>query len=559
MSFKIVSEAQILDEATRKRIIEEIQGPENQRRKAEAFRRYECFKDRTDIYVLEDLLRQMDEATVMEMQYALTNISFTRKIIDKLARVYNPGVKRSIHDNEAATADLESVAKILKFNQTMKKTNRLLKLEHNCALYIRPIPSKTELGKFDLKPSPLAPFLYDVIEDPQDAEKPMVFILSSYSPQRTQQYYALDAAAAGRTHIPLVRQTTGAEGDGLNQAIADAPFDGDSDEFIWWSPSFHFTTNCKGQYVNEIVPDHSNPIKMLPFVNFATDQDDNFWAQGGKDLADSGIKINALLTHLAHIAVTQGYGQLYMTGDPDALPKSVKTGVNHCIQLAEKEGGAKPQVGYLTANPPIGDLVKLVEMYIALLLSTNNLSTTGFASSLQGGAGLPSGIALMIDKAESIEDVEDQSEIFRDGEPDAWAIIAAWMQLYGSRQLLSERLVKYKIPLRPEVVLRFNETKTIESEQDKLNIIEKRRDLGLNTMIELLMRDDPSLTEESAKDKLAKILEEKLQRALEAQEQMAEVTGNSMDGGEQTSEEDQKSQENGTENQDQPPKNQNNE
>lgn len=519
MSFKITSEAQLLDAGIRKKLIEEINGPENARRKAEAFRRYECFKDRTDVYVLELLMKQFDEATVNEMQYAITNVSFTRKIVDKLARVYSNGVKRTVDGDEAATKAVEELAKALKFNQLMKKTNRLLKLERNLALYVKPVPGRA--GKFDLACCALAPFLYDVIEDPHNAEKPLAYILSSYKPERSKQYYALDAGSAGRTQDSQVREVQQIKGDGMDQAIADTPFDGANEgEYIWWSPNLHFTTNDKGELIRSSTGsvETTNPIGRLPFVNFAADQDGNFWAQGGRDIADGGVKINALLTHVAHIAVTQGYGQLYMTGK--GLPKSIKTGPNKCVQLEQEDGEIQPQIGYLTANPPIGDLVSLVEMYIALWLSTNNLSTSNFASSLQGGKGLASGVALLIDKAESIEDVEDQAEIFRDSEPEAWAIIAAWQALYGGRNLLSDKFSKYKVPLDPVVSLQFNDAKTIESEKEKLDIIKQRIDLGLNTMVELIMRDNPSLNEEQAKERLKKILEEKIQRQLDAREEM---------------------------------------
>ena len=57
-------------------------------------------------------------------------------------------------------------------------------------------------------------------------------------------------------------------------------------------------------------------------------------------------------------------------------------------------------------------------MYIALYLTTNNLSTSGVSTQLSGGNTLPSGVALILDKAESLEDVQDQRQVFIDKEPD---------------------------------------------------------------------------------------------------------------------------------------------
>ncbi len=77
-----VSEDRILlDQNFRKGLIEDWAKGPNQVRKDEAFKAYECLKDRTINYVLDLLLRQFDEATVVEMQYAMSNISIFRKVI----------------------------------------------------------------------------------------------------------------------------------------------------------------------------------------------------------------------------------------------------------------------------------------------------------------------------------------------------------------------------------------------------------------------------------------------------------------------------------------------
>jgi hypothetical protein len=411
-------------------------------------------------------------------------------------------VKRT-GETETETQEIEAAAEALSLNTAMKKLNKYLKLFKNSLAYVRPLTlMEGEAEKSGLQIEILAPHFYDVIENPKNPREPEVVILSNYVPNRTG-LYSLNPATAGRTDTGT-RLLAPLRGDGADQIIADEPTDKTKREYIWWSKHWHMTTNEKGAALGPIVP---NPILELPFVNFALDQDQAYWATGGNDLADSSIKINALMTHINHASIQQGYGQLVMIGKD--LPKSVKVGPSHCIQIAQEQGDPAPSVEYLSANPPVSELMGLVEMYVSLLLSTNNLSTSGFAANLKGSGQFASGIALLIDKSESIEDVEDQAQIFREREPMIWDKLSKWYEILSQQDSLSMALIETPIPKDPEVTVSFSAAQTILSETEKLDIIQKRRDLGLNTELELLMRDDPSLDEQSAQEKLDRIQEGK--------------------------------------------------
>ena len=530
----IMNEDEILDEAVRKKIIEEfIDDGANETRKAEAFKAHECLKDKTVNYVLDLLLKQFEAKTVHEMQYATANISFFRKVIEKLAKVYSLGVKRTL-DGKKDTQNLEAIAKILEFDDAMKKINRYFRAFKNTLAF--PHPVELEDGKFTLTVDALPPFMYDVIENPKNKKLPLVVILSDYVPKRPTLYAIGDAARAGRPAAPELTDKQIKNGEGVltrsynptaakkkEKALAAKE---DGRHFVWWSKNYHFTTNVKGKIVGEVEPGNKNVLGELPFVNFAGDQDNCFWADGGEDLVDAGIKINTMITNVQHVAITQGYGQLFMTGKN--LPKAVKTGPNHCVQLEQAEGEPAPQIGFINSNPPLAELKNLIEMYVALMLTTNNLSTSGFALSLQGGRDFASGVALMIDKSESIEDVGEQQAVFVKNEPKIWSKLKRWYEVYKAKGLLAEEVDSLKFPSEPEsLTLQFPSPKPVLSEKEQLEILEKRKELGLNTEIEILMRDDPSLTEEAAEKKLAAILEEKIK----AQAAMVANAAGLADGG----------------------------
>lgn len=511
---RLENEHQLLDAEVRKRIIEEIKGRENRDRKQRAYKRYKCYKDQTHLFVLEHLLAQFDENTVKEMQYALCNISFTKKIVNKLARVYSNGVKREA-DTKKDTKKVEEHEKLLRVNQTMKKLNRFLRLQQNVLLYIKPV----KVGeKFRIKLVPLQPYFYDVIEDPNDPETPMAVILSHFTPEIYRSTSVLDFANRENRGAQVAKQH-----DGMHQMIADKPEDSPAEadlekgKLIWWSKSYHFVTDENGGIVSstqgEGPAEVANPILELPFENFAVDQDNAFWAEGGDDIVDGAIRINTQLTNLMHIGVTQGYGQLVLSGA--GLPSQVKVGPNHAIKLeVEKGSGDQPGTAeFITANPPLADLKDLIVMKIALLLSTNNLSTKHIAADLSSASDFPSAIAMIVDMAESTEDVEDQAQVFLDGEPKVWKKIAKWEEIYADRELLDDELAKHQLPEDIDVSVTFESAKPIMSEKEELEVMKMRKELGLDRMVDLIMRDNPGMSEERAKARLDEILNEAMERA----------------------------------------------
>ena len=527
---RIKNENEILDPAVRKQIIEEILGSENQRRKQEAYKRYLTYKDQTKSFVVEQLQKQFDSSTVKEMEYCLANISLCRKVIDKLARVYNNGVRREIAGDEQLTSAIEELSKELEINSELRKANKFLKLQKNLAFYVKPCPISYADGseKYTLKLEPMNPYLYDAVEHYYDRTKPMCFILSDFE-YSTVQYTTLDAATVGRTASPDPQGVK--KGDGIDQAIADQPDDAKTKQFVWWSDSYHFVTDESGSIISEGT---ENPIKMMPIVNFALDQDGQFWAQGGDDLIDGSILINSILTHNQHVAITQGYGQFYMKGKN--LPRNIKIGSSKAILMEYDEGEPTTEIGYASSSPQIDALRGLVESYIALLLTTNNLSTSAVAAQLGQSNMAPSGIALMIDKAESMEDVNDQRQIFLDKEHEIWEIIAAWLNLYGD--MLDDSLKGYALPEEIEMNIKFHDAPVVVSESEKLQNFKLRKELGLDSMLDLIMKDNPSLTKQEAEEKLKSLMEDKMVSMMKQPDSAQQNSDNMMNHEQEMSKED---------------------
>ena len=501
----IKNEQDVLNIETRQDILRDIKEPQNMQRKAEAQKRYYCYKDQTKRYVAEQLLRQLDSETVDEMKYCLSNISIVRKVIDKLARVYSSGVVRS-GDKDEETNAIKEIEDAINLNTELKKTNKYLKLQKNLALYLKII--ETDNG-YTIKPEPLQPHQYDAFSTDQNPTQPILFILSEFVGMPIQATTS-DAASAGRFDSVPIR-TAPVDPNKENSNYSEPK------EFVWWTKSYHFTTNENGEIIkspytlDSVESSVSHGLGVNPIINFALDQDAQLWAIGGDDLVDGAILINSVITHNQHVAISQGYGQFYMTGK--GLPRKIKVGPTKSILLEYDEGDPKPELGFASANPQIAELRGLVEMYVALLLTTNNLSTSAVSSNLQGGQAIASGVAIMLDQAESREDVQDQQQIFVDKEREVWNAIKAIKDVYGDKVIE---------PLKGQfdnVYLKFNEASVIVSESERLANLKARKELGIDSMVDLIMKDDATLTKDEAEKKLLVILAEKIKGGLDANNQ----------------------------------------
>jgi len=509
---RLRQEEEILDINFRSTVIKEIEAPENQARKDSMKKRYDIFKDDTKKYVLEMMENESSDKTVVaEVINRAANISFARKIIDKKAQVYKDGVTREVLEDETSQAQLDSIVDITNFNSTMKKTNKYAELFKNALVQVMPY-TDAATGKYKYKSRVLQPYLYDVIEDADNPEDARVYIFSYMSNDNGPGYANVGESGY---HDGDNKQSF-RNGNGVNEIIADSPNDagGEHTEYVWWSNKFHFTTDDKGN----ILPGKQdekllNPIGMLPFCNFSMDQDGNFWAVGGEDIIDGAILLDILLTDLFYIARYQGMGIGYLFGK--GVPQNMKVGPSAFITLDMEDGDPTPQMGFATSSPPIQDHLSMIETYVAYLLSSNNLEIGSVQSKLSA-TGTSSGIQEMVKRAENMDDIQDQREMYRDGEPCLFRIMAKWHNLYLGKNLLSEPLASVgKLNEDMNIRLRFADPQPFITEKERLEIIEKRLAIGLDSMIDAVKRDNPDISEEEAKEKIRVAMETKLKESSE--------------------------------------------
>jgi hypothetical protein len=123
---------------------------------------------------------------------------------------------------------------------------------------------------------------------------------------------------------------------------------------------------------------------------------------------------------------------------------------------------------------------------------------------------MASGIALILDKAESLEDVQDQRQVFLDNEVKIIKAINDTLKAFNAQ--LSDEFKDLILPdgFEANYLVKFNDAQAIQTEAEKLANMKLRRELGLDTRLAMIMRDDPALSEEQAEEKLLKMIEQEI-------------------------------------------------
>jgi hypothetical protein len=524
MNTSMFRDEEILNEDFRYAIIREIEGPENTARKAERFQRFQVFMDMTDRYVMNRLKAQgFEESTIEVMRQRRANISICKKIIKKKSRAYNAGVDRNVPGDDVATEAVRELSDYLGVTQAFKEADEYRNLSRNALIFPHPIidgyADNFEGGTrpiYGMTTRVFSPHAYDIIPDSQNRERARCVILSEW-PGGRQYAGAVPMEYAGGGRGGYVNSNYG--GDGVDQRIANSLTDigAGKKQYIWWTAKYHFTTDCYGKIVTDPMKtpaDLMNPIQMLPQLTIAMEQKGNYWGNGGDDVIDGSVLINVLLTDAAAILNLQGWGQPVMIGKN--LKGGYRMGPQIMLELSYQDGEDKPEYKVVSTDPHTEMWIKLVEVYIAMLLTTNNLSPRNVSGDLNTSS-LASGIAKMIDESESTDDINESQNYYVSKERQYWAIVTAWLNAFRNTEALVEQLQTMPEFNGDDVNTRFHSQSIVLSEKEQLEILQLRKELGIDTMVDILRRDDPSLSEEDAQAKLQKILADKMVQEVQQQ------------------------------------------
>lgn len=457
----------LLNQAERLKIIDEITSAENISRKRYEQRKLDVYRNRQASYVLERLVSEFSADTVAKMRKVLS-INPATRIVNQLGSIYLQEPERhwSNTSGEEQEKALEDFYRCCGFNPQMRVANRYYKLFDQCALYIVP-----KAGK--IQPRALPPHYYDVIPDSDNPELAYAYVLNVFD-----------------SNLYGPRQTTSKEQDNRYYSNSRTPKDisNDSDRekvlqrFIWWTAGNHFTTNGKAQIVPE-GPIIDNPIQRLPFIDIATEKDYQFFVKRGNDIVEFVIDLLIQLSDLAEISRLQGYSQavIYSIDEPRALT----VGPNKVMWIKQPPAGeqSQPKFAFESPSPDLKNSLEIINVQLKMFLSCKGLD----ASTVSGDTpkrAFTSGIDHLLANIDKFQASQEDFDLFRQVEVDAFDITRAWSNEYQSvtgEDQLKDVLKIGQISEDVALEIKFTEPVIVESKKDKEDSVIKRWDNDLLT------------------------------------------------------------------------------
>jgi hypothetical protein len=453
-------------------ILDEIESQENKARKQREFKSFQIYDGNLKSYVKNRIREMYPKSWDM---YTIADYSLLKKITDKRAKAYKENPIRRGANNDETTA-YEDITREGCLNQAMARFDKYFN-QHKYALMSSFMELNSE-GKPEFRFMPLAPYEFDCVKNDKGEIK--VVILS----------------------YPDSTMIVGSDSDGMDSIIAGAKADEgqQSKIYAFWTDTNHYLVKVMKSATStglpEFVPIQDNPMNVnpwgiLPFAYLPESDTPNYPV--ASPLPDQTVELGSLLS----VYLTSGnmqIGQLVLKYPQDQDIQMITHGLMAGIKLPQSTSpdAAETTADYISPSPQMDQHRTSIMTFMNLILDENGIRpASGSDISIEK---FSSGLDRMISESDVQDIIESNQNMYADLEQDIYDIVRMQLESINIRTLSDVDLeIKYRKP------------KMMVTDTERLNNIEKMLQLGLIEEWEKFMIIDPNLTEDQAKEKLARI------------------------------------------------------
>lgn len=450
-------ELNYLDDSIRTRLLEEIESYENIDRKKLSFAQVEIIQDRVYESVRTYLKAFYTDDTLKEMPI-FGSINLAKRIVENEAAVYKTAPERTFEGvSEEQALVLRQVYKDLCLDEKMVKANQFLKAQDQTHINIT-------ISNKKLKCRNILNHQLDVVPASEDPEMGEAYILSGY-----------DKA----TRSPDLFKS-----DNTNLKIADKD-DGDLTRFVLWSKQNNFIMNKTGAIVSPL-DEIDNKIGLIPFVDISYSKTNEYWIRSGTSLTDFTIQWNASLSDLAHIVRMQGFAQAWFKGNINTIPERLVIGPSHVLKLGiDPNNPTETDFGFANPSPDLSGSIQFVEVLLSAFLTSRGLDPKLVNTKGDSKQSFSSGVERLLSMVDMFGPAKADFPLFEDAEAKVFEIVKAYLNTYEGSDVLEYKIGK--IPEDAKVRVKYHEPQMIMTESDKLDLIQKKTELGLITRKQSIM------------------------------------------------------------------------
>jgi hypothetical protein len=401
-------------------------------------------------------------------------INVFRKIIDKLTRIYDQPIMRTVENG--TDADLELVQwyeQKLNLNRKMGKNN----FKFNAFYY-----SIVQIG---LKDRPLAAG--------EDARIRQPFIRTVPN----HQFLVMNASRVDNASPDVIILCMD------KRKLAN----GTEQEVYYVYTDMQFIIMDQG---GDIIPDLMaeneldgfNPYQVTPFA-YSNDSDDAAMPAVQTDNLDLALLIPLLLTDLNYAVKFQAFSVFVAINLDD---KKVEFSPNSIIsfQTPPGEGDNKASFDVIKPTIDIAQTLSLASSQMALWLSTKGVRPGQIAQI--GADQLASGISKMIDESDTFESIKKQINIFEQTEAEFWDKLLHHIHPAWVAAGVVENKTIFSADAR--VVTKFTEPVPMQTRAEKITELSTEKDAGFTSRKRAIKMLNSGLTDEEIDELIEEIDEE---------------------------------------------------
>lgn len=466
-----------------KQVVSEIESYENQERKRIAFESFQIYGGNLKPYVRNKVMSMYPKTWEA---YTISDYSILKKITDKKSKAYKTPPARALDSIEETTRYQDIVSKF-DLNQAMKKLDRYFN-QHKYAMLAVFQDKDTDNVPY-WKFIPLEPYEFDVIKDDNGNVR---LVVLSYPDQQI---------------------TVGADNDGFDTLIAGEKADEGKQTKIYafWTDTSHYLVrvqkdkNSAGspEFQMDLLdiptnPNNVNPYGILPFVYLPYCDGVNYPIPS--NLGPQTVELNSLLS----VYLTSGnmqIGQLVVSYPEGQEIQMVTQGLMTGLRMPQSNNAeaAETKAEYISPSPNMDAHRTSIMTFAAMVMDENGIQAK---KSIDDSEKFTSGLDRLLSESDVQDIVEDNQDTYSKAENGIYQIISMQSEAAGLGAFQSENCrAIYKKP------------KMLLSDTENLANIEKMLELGLIEEWEKFKLIDPNLSDEEAKEKLARIKQAQVDQA----------------------------------------------
>ena len=459
---EIPQEQRLQEVSYRLKLIKEILATENRERQEKSQEDFDVFSGNILPYVKRKLLERFSVSLVKEVPI-VSAINTLKKEIKSKASLYKSTPERMF--SELSDDQLEVVKRVyedMRIDAQMLSANELYELQDQTHVLIEPRNGK-------LTARPVKCHQLNVVPNeiyPEDGE---IYIFSAFD--------------KGQSDLKSDNS------NGTNEKIGDLnDYDGAKDRYIVWSKSFHFVMDGNGLVLSEDIVSPLLSYGILPVVEIAAMKDFTYWIAGNNEAANFCVDFNSTLSMQQQTVELQSFGQAYLKTTAELMPTSIDVGPTRILRLVmdpNSESGDKTEFGFASPGADIAGAMENSRQMLSMYLSSQGQDPSTITTSGSNTDKATSGVDRYLKQLEKFESSKEAMDLFRDAEVKIYRIVKAWLNvLRGSDVLDKKYLMGSDLPGDSELNIEYSAPNIDLTNEEKLNVIEREKDLNLKTDVE---------------------------------------------------------------------------